>query len=400
MNPLASFNRLVESAISAKDGQKLRFILKCDQREAVDAINHFYNHGGPLPRPMPAPWNTLPDFVEKLFAAAGALNLNHWVDAYEHQSQALHIYLSILANDTDWSLPLFHHLTSSLRIIAESADAQLRVQGHKPCKLEAAERFLKRGFTVTNNDRRPVGDGSRRLGTLGAINQLLKIYFKLNNLRMCGNLTRTVATPSFPSFDLFPQQHRVTYKYYAGRLFLYEGKYTDAVTDLSYALKHTPEACFKHRCRILLYLVPAKILTGSLPSEKTMEYFEMSMFRDISVAIKTGNLSLFKSAVARHEEFFIQSALYLAIEKMRPLVYRSFFRKVAMITQSNKISLKLIVTCLATCEVHMSVDEVECILANLIFHNYIKGYISHKVGYLVLSKKNPFPQLHANSLEQ
>ena len=36
-------------------------------------------------------------------------------------------------------------------------------------------------------------------------------------------------------------------------------------------------------------------------------------------------------------------------------------------------------------------DEVECILANLIFKGLIKGYISHQKQTLVLSKKDPFP---------
>ena len=40
----------------------------------------------------------------------------------------------------------------------------------------------------------------------------------------------------------------------------------------------------------------------------------------------------------------------------------------------------------------MSVDELECILANLIFQNNIKGYIAHK-RCVVLSKADPFPKV-------
>jgi hypothetical protein len=36
---------------------------------------------------------------------------------------------------------------------------------------------------------------------------------------------------------------------------------------------------------------------------------------------------------------------------------------------------------------------VECILVNLIFRKYVKGYISHKNRVLVLSKQEPFPKL-------
>jgi len=41
----------------------------------------------------------------------------------------------------------------------------------------------------------------------------------------------------------------------------------------------------------------------------------------------------------------------------------------------------------------MEVDEIECVLANLIYKGYIKGYISHKHGKLVVSKENCFPAL-------
>lgn len=40
----------------------------------------------------------------------------------------------------------------------------------------------------------------------------------------------------------------------------------------------------------------------------------------------------------------------------------------------------------------MSIDELECILANLIFQNSIKGYIAHK-RCVVLSKADPFPKV-------
>jgi len=42
----------------------------------------------------------------------------------------------------------------------------------------------------------------------------------------------------------------------------------------------------------------------------------------------------------------------------------------------------------------MEVDEIECVLANLIYNGYIKGYISHQHGKLVVSKGVAFPPLH------
>ena len=42
----------------------------------------------------------------------------------------------------------------------------------------------------------------------------------------------------------------------------------------------------------------------------------------------------------------------------------------------------------------LSMEEVECLVANLIYRGYVKGYISHSKRVLVLSKMNPFPALN------
>jgi len=36
-------------------------------------------------------------------------------------------------------------------------------------------------------------------------------------------------------------------------------------------------------------------------------------------------------------------------------------------------------------------DEIECIVANLIYQGKVKGYISHQRRHLILSKVSPFP---------
>jgi hypothetical protein len=38
----------------------------------------------------------------------------------------------------------------------------------------------------------------------------------------------------------------------------------------------------------------------------------------------------------------------------------------------------------------MDLDELECILANLIYEKKIKGHIAHN-SHLIVSKENPFP---------
>lgn len=391
---LQQYNERVEKSVADMDGESLRDLLSMRSTLGNDAMEVYVLEGGSLPRAMPEPWSTLPELVQNRFAAASALNASNWVEACAYLSQAVTVYLNILASDNAWSLPLLQSLATDLRLIAEQADAQLREEGLKASKLVEVERVLKRAFTTTNNDRRDIDEMSRRIGTLGVINHLLKVYFKLNNLRLCNNVTRAVTAPNFPDFEsTFPVAHRVTYMYFSGRLHLYDDRCEEAVRDLTYAFERTPARYEKNKRLQLLYLIPAKILMGSLPSDNLLYKYNMTWFQDIATAIRTGNLRLFDDAVERHEEFFIKKALYLAIEKMRPLVYRSLCKRVFHVMESNKIKIDAFRISLNVCGVDMTRDEVECILANLIYNNYIKGYLAHKVGYVVLSKKNPFPKL-------
>lgn len=58
---------------------------------------------------------------------------------------------------------------------------------------------------------------------------------------------------------------------------------------------------------------------------------------------------------------------------------------------ATKIKLQELQSILVWMKINMSMDEIECILANLIYSKYIRGYLSHEAGYLVIAKNDPFP---------
>jgi PCI domain len=55
------------------------------------------------------------------------------------------------------------------------------------------------------------------------------------------------------------------------------------------------------------------------------------------------------------------------------------------------ILLDSVVSAFQWLNIDVDIDEVECILANLIYRGIIRGYIAHVKRTLVLSKSNPFP---------
>ena len=110
-----------------------------------------------------------------------------------------------------------------------------------------------------------------------------------------------------------------------------------------------------------------------------------------------GDLRAFEAELATNQQLFIQHGSYLLIERAKIITYRNFFKAVIDLqpAPSSKIDLKTFLRCLAAIGMDMDNDEVECVLANLIYAGYIKGYISHQHGKLVVSKGNAFPDLSA-----
>lgn len=43
-------------------------------------------------------------------------------------------------------------------------------------------------------------------------------------------------------------------------------------------------------------------------------------------------------------------------------------------------------------------DEAECITAAMIFHGFVRGYISHEKRMIVLAAKDPFPSLSKRNM--
>lgn len=95
---------------------------------------------------------------------------------------------------------------------------------------------LTKGFTVVAKDRTPVSDpSSKKLAIFAVTNVLFKVYFKVNTLQLCGKLINVVEGPGgiMDNLRLFPVSDVVMYKYYIGRLKMFEDKYEEARYDMS-----------------------------------------------------------------------------------------------------------------------------------------------------------------------
>lgn len=64
---------------------------------------------------------------------------------------------------------------------------------------------------------------SKRQGIFHITNLAFKLYFKLNNVRMCQTMISNIRTGGV-DLDEFPISEQVTYKYYLGRYSLFHGR--------------------------------------------------------------------------------------------------------------------------------------------------------------------------------
>eukprot|EP00057_Strongylocentrotus_purpuratus_P023407 XP_011677881.1 PREDICTED: PCI domain-containing protein 2 [Strongylocentrotus purpuratus] len=133
---------------------------------------------------------------------------------------------------------------------------------------------------------------------------------------------------------------------------------------------------------------------GHMPKTSLLEKYDLMQFADIAKATKTGDLRLLTSAMSKNEAFFIKCGVYLIIEKLQTITYRNLFKKVQLMLNTHQVPIDAFETALKFTGLEdVDKEEVECILANLIYKNYIKGYLSHQHQKLVVSKQKPFPLL-------
>lgn len=348
---------------------------------------------------LPEGWG---EFMAFHCACMAALQDGNRVDAYEKAVQGLPSFIKVFREDPEsWVVHPMRSVVHNLRSVAEAADQELQQGGKRPEKLGDCGDQLRKCFSVS---LQAPGNRDKKLAALDIVNVSIKIYFKLNTLRLCKNLIRTVDSRQFAEFDSFPAAQRVTYKFYVGRLAVFDEHYGEAQAALSYALQHCHRDHQRNKALVLKYLVPVQLLLGLLPSRALMQQHQLQQYESIVQAMRLGDVQLFNDTMAAQQFRFIQEGTYLLLEKLRQAVYRRLLRRVYLINaeqqpaKAAQIPLPLFQQALAVQGISMDMDEIECIAANLIYRKYVKGYISHKNKVMVVAKTDPFPPLSAVNL--
>ncbi|XP_066603911.1 PCI domain-containing protein 2 [Prorops nasuta] len=339
-----------------------------------------------------APFN---DLVVCHLKAISSMNKGNILAAYNNQNSAVQSLTKILQTqkEENWMLPVMHIICLELRLLAIRVETS---QTNKTMKsgeiLEKCAECLMGCFRVCAADNRSSEEDTKRWGMLALVNQLLKVYFRINKLHLCKPLIRAIE--SSPYKDQFALAQQITYKFFVGRKAMFDSDYKAANEYLTYAFEHCHKYSSKNKRLILTYLVPVKMLLGYMPKKNLLEKYDLLEFWELVESVKKGDLHSLEGVMTEHESFFISAGIFLIVEKLKLIAYRNLFKKVYLVLNTHQIPIDSFLTALQMHKIEdIDMDETECLIANLIYEGKIRGYISHQHKKLVIAKQNPFPRL-------
>ncbi|TIB69499.1 hypothetical protein E3Q08_03358 [Wallemia mellicola] len=267
--------------------------------------------------------------------------------------------------------------------------------------MDDCARFLNKAFTACIQHKSS-GKESKRWGVYYIIGLVFKTYFEINTLSLCKNILRAVgAMKDLMPLEAYPKAHQVTFKYYTGVLAFLDDRFDKANEDLTFALQKCPVQSRKNQALILTHLIPLRLLQGDLPSQDLLARFPHleELYRPFVEALKDGNVKHFDEALVRGEKRLVENGTYGIVERVRELCLRGLFKKVWSLNGQQKIiEITKFKRALSVSGVNIDNEEVECLLAGMIFKGYMKGYIAHAQQKVVLSdvlngKAHPFPNV-------
>uniref|UniRef100_A0A182LYW4 PCI domain-containing protein 2 homolog n=1 Tax=Anopheles culicifacies TaxID=139723 RepID=A0A182LYW4_9DIPT len=380
---------------NAYEGQAVARFLSLQDFHVNEPNLYKENPDAAVSRQLPSPLDEIVSAHLKAVYHLMRADAPNYTEAYRHQTSCIQAVVKLLQQmkEENWILPIMYVVSIDLRLLATKCEQQTNFSKCGEILEKAAESLMS-CFRVCAGDTRSSDEDTKRLGMLNLVNQLLKVYFRINKLHLCKPLIRAIDSSNFK--DSFSLAQRITYKYFAGRKAMYDSDFKNAEEYLSFAFDNCPRRFTKNKRLILIYLTPVKMLLGYMPRKEVLERYNVLQFHDLASAVKEGNVRKFDEAIRRHEMFFINAGVYLIVEKMKILTYRNLFKKVHQTLQTHQIDMNAFQTALQFSGVEdVSMDETHCIVANLIYEGRIKGYISYQHNKLVISKQNAFPSVVA-----
>lgn len=401
----------IKKAIQNENGHELSRLIRIDLVHRPSFLRFIYQHDSNKDTFVDPSWDVI---IDSHIKAIRHMTNSNFQEAFNEKVNSSNELSKILQaqKETNWCVTFMNKHSVDLRFLAIKADAEADIRRNeelakakggdgvfksnvklmkKDENMERACECLMQLFRVCATDSRSTLNNSKRLGMICIINQLFKIYFRINKLHLCKPLIRALDNANI--FEYCTLAQRVTYNYYLGVKTLFDLRIAEAEKLLDFVFAKCHPESQKNIRLTLIFLIPIKMLLGRMPSEELLEKYDLGQFNDIKKAVISGHIGDLDNAIEAHSDFFWRYGIYLIIERLKPIALRNLFRKVAKCAQTHLIDLDLILKAVRMVQPgeDIKMEEVHCMLANLIYEGKVKGYLSIGHQKLVLSKTNPFP---------
>lgn len=288
--------------------------------------------------------------------------------------------------------------------------------------LEKCVRTIHTSFKLCLNDRNPDFKDNKKWGVYHFTNLEFRIYHRLQNRDMVRNLVKVLDSrvselPSPETALRACKAQLVTYYYYKGEFYgCHNGDFQKAFEFLN---KAWLESCAdvdvgaQQKDAIMVLLVPFAILAFKwYPDSVLLKQLHPRvavLYAPLLACLQNGDLKALDTWLDAHELLLLRKNLYVATVLMRELVLVKLVKTCWRVNGARSIvPVDLVATAVTRSATHAAVgaltndslDETECLLANLICKGYIKGYLSHGNRAMVVSKTNAFPRQAADGNQQ
>ncbi|CDS82088.1 related to protein that forms a complex with Thp3p [Sporisorium scitamineum] len=313
--------------------------------------------------------------------------------------------------DTTWFISCLRFFASSLVTLAMAVDQRTDAV-HKRKTTDAAGRLSKAAGMAGNDRSQASGSEPKRAAVLMLANLSFKAYFKLNNTRLCETVlgsvenalkvNRTFARNNGINDDsgeqCYTKADRITYRYYLGRVRLFQHNIRAASTHLRWAFDNCTLRNLKNKRAILIPLVATYLILGRYPQPALLDAANLSpVYGRLTFYLKTGQAAAALDDLDRHMDWLRVRGLYLVLrEKLQISLWRNLARRCLTLSHGSaqpssapptmRLDNLLSAARIAWNDLSLQPEDVEAVVASMIDQGFIKGYILHSKAMLVLQK--------------
>ncbi|WFD29860.1 hypothetical protein MSPP1_000874 [Malassezia sp. CBS 17886] len=310
--------------------------------------------------------------------------------------------------DTVWFVAVLVYAARRLVSLAIDADQRSATRVYTKT-IDAAGRLSKCAGLVANDRTAAPGAETKRVAVLALANLSFRAYFKLNNTRLCETVLGSVhnallmnrrnsGTPDATGEECYSLAERVTYRYHLGQVRLIQHVIDEAAKHLRWAFDHCPTAHTHNKRLIAAPLIATYMILGRYAAPALLQ--QLALTDEFGALLHYHRLGYGAGVLAeleRQREWLRTKGLYMILcEKAMLGVWRNLFRRCLLLQHSTPLSTtapptlplaRLVLPVqLAWGDPSLTLDDLECMAANLIDQDLMKAYILHSKRLVVLQK--------------